>query len=338
MQNKKQLSMNLNNFETLKSPKSLTSSFKYSFIKQNTPNKNIKKYILNKKKKQIANISPSNVVKLESSILQAADYSSPRVKLYLPKIIPVSFNNKIDHNIKNQLFRLDSTKVLGQYQTFRKLNMEIQNINIGCKNYHLRSYNTPQIENIHDKKYNLFSEDYQTLYETNRFGLESKYINKEEIKSNQLSLNNYENHSSKLNKKTRSENMSTFDKDKKSIYVAHSSIESIGSQPNKIKPKLNISQSNSNFKSTIGKLEGKETPLYNNPIINKSMTKSLSNFNNITFNSKLSNFSRLNNSKSENNILKRKNKVLKKQSFLKLSILEKKDFERDIKKLINLDK
>lgn len=72
-------------------------------------------------------------------------------KMYLPKVIPYN-TIRADTSMKNHLFRIDSTSIISSYQTFRKLQMDVQNIEVGCKNYHLRCYNTPMIEDYSNVK------------------------------------------------------------------------------------------------------------------------------------------------------------------------------------------
>jgi hypothetical protein len=217
---------------------------------------------------------------LESS--QCLDENkTDKIRLFLPKIIPTSSEKRLNPAIKDNLFRLDSTQKIMSFQTYRKLNMDMSNIQIGCNNYHLRSYNTPMIESFHEDSKRIFSSDFQSFLNSNKrkaIALSTNYNIKSTPDNNSqtnISINNKEScyisdiantkylnyksisikHKATAKKVKNSMNSSNIEKtsmsgkidekDEQCSYGVQNSPLSIESNttPSKIKPKMKYSES-----------------------------------------------------------------------------------------------
>lgn len=166
------------------------NNFKYNYNNNSNTkySNNISKNIITTKNaNKNANMSKNSAILEDKNLL-----NQTKVKMYLPRIIPsqtssTTKNSDVSEN-KQEMFRIDTLNVISNFQPYRKLFMDVLNKPIGCSNYHLRSFNCPDLEakllnDMNDK----FHEEYQEKIDLRR----SK--NKSIGSMNELNFNNIDN-------------------------------------------------------------------------------------------------------------------------------------------------
>ena len=102
--------------------------------------------------------------------------SSLKSKFYLPKIIPT--DTVLNSEMKSNLFRVDSTKLISSYQTYRKLKMDIIT-KTPAVNLNLDSIVSHKVTSHNDKhKFNLSYRNINLIFKKEKYKVK---LNKNDV-------------------------------------------------------------------------------------------------------------------------------------------------------------